>query len=93
MRAACESEDVSTFFPVDRAGAKLAIEICQTCPIMHECRDYALVNDLDYGIWGGMTPSQRDLEMRKMRVGKYHPNFLKEKWSPGALIHRMEWVF
>lgn len=43
---------------------KRAIAICQECPVKDECLDWALQNE-DYGIWGGTTPTQR----KKLRAG------------------------
>lgn len=37
-----------------------AKNLCAGCPVRDECLSYALENDEQYGIWGGLTPSQRD---------------------------------
>ncbi len=76
--AACLGVDPALFFPANvgiRSGknterlkaatheTKLAKQVCQTCPVVDECLDYALRTNfpksLDYGIWGGTTPRQR----------------------------------
>ena len=36
-----------------------AKEICARCPVELECREYALGRREPYGIWGGMTESER----------------------------------
>ena len=33
--------------------------ICQSCPIMEKCKQYALDNKERWGMWGGMTPIER----------------------------------
>lgn len=42
--------------------ARRAKRICRDCPVVSECLEYALSNNLnetDDGIWGGMTPGER----------------------------------
>ena len=39
------------------AGAAKAI--CATCPVLEQCREYALSAHEPYGIWGGMTEEER----------------------------------
>lgn len=33
--------------------------VCGDCPVLEECREYALTNFLDYGVWGQMTHRDR----------------------------------
>ncbi len=33
--------------------------VCQVCPVVVECRAYALQIREPYGIWGGLTESER----------------------------------
>lgn len=37
-----------------------AKRICATCPVASECLDHALVVGERYGIWGGLTPDERN---------------------------------
>ncbi|MFF4399544.1 WhiB family transcriptional regulator [Streptomyces sp. NPDC001480] len=62
--AACRSEDPELFFPVSEEGASLmqteqARNICRHCPVLHECRTWALRNREYEGVWGGLTAGQR----------------------------------
>lgn len=43
-----------SFEEVERAKA-----VCGDCPVMEECREYALINFIDYGVWGQMTHRER----------------------------------
>lgn len=43
----------------DRAVTRMAIKICQACPVRVECLEDALDNIDGYGIKGGLTPRQR----------------------------------
>jgi hypothetical protein len=40
-----------------------AVAVCFTCPVVMECQQYALANNEEYGVWGGMTPEQRRVNM------------------------------
>ncbi len=60
-QAACEGVDGDVFFP-DGYGddkTRLAKEICATCPVIRECRVWAITHHETEGIWGGLTPGQR----------------------------------
>jgi WhiB family redox-sensing transcriptional regulator len=63
-RRACATADPRLFFPehgdVGRAAnGRAAIEVCNLCPFVNECREYAVpITDL-YGVWGATTPADR----------------------------------
>jgi hypothetical protein len=38
---------------------RIARMLCAECPIKDLCRDYAIVAQEDYGIWGGTNPRER----------------------------------
>lgn len=63
-RAACRWTDPETFFPtsvVETAEAVArASAYCYTCPVWRDCLRYALDNNCRDGIWGGLTPGQRE---------------------------------
>jgi len=40
---------------------KAAKAICNSCPVMEQCRDYARKNP-EYGVWGGETEEERFLQ-------------------------------
>jgi WhiB family redox-sensing transcriptional regulator len=59
--AACRDSEVN-FFPAvgDYRMAQRAKAICATCPIIDECREYAIDNHYEtYGVWGGTTRLER----------------------------------
>lgn len=50
------------------ALATQAVKICRTCPIINQCAEYALKNQMEYGVWGGLTEQNRkDLRKRPRR--------------------------
>lgn len=70
-RGACAGRDTSMFYGDPQEGAtrkynseedmriRAAISVCQRCPVRQECLTHALRYPEPWGIWGGMTPSQR----------------------------------
>ena len=38
--------------------------ICYTCPVLEQCREHALRVAEPYGIWGGMSESERQVILR-----------------------------
>lgn len=65
--AACRGMDVEIFFhPYDdehRTRRERRIDhakaICQDCPVMMQCRNHALATREPYGVWGGLSESER----------------------------------
>ena len=57
-RAQCRSGDPDELF-VRGAAQREAAAICRNCPVMAECLAEALDNQVEWGIWGGMTERQR----------------------------------
>jgi WhiB family redox-sensing transcriptional regulator len=51
------------FFPVSKEQEAKCLpivrSICAGCPERKECLDYALKEEIPYGIWAGTTPAQR----------------------------------
>lgn len=63
----CAQSDPELWFEEKTSLAREAISICSQCPVMEECRQFAIDNEVDYGIWGGMTTAQRRRERRIAR--------------------------
>lgn len=45
-----------------------AKEVCAACSVRAQCLDYAMRSELRYGIWGGLTESERATLRRKLRA-------------------------
>jgi WhiB family redox-sensing transcriptional regulator len=66
-RAACKGPVSNLFFApnhLERKEERLAREaaakaICRTCPVLVECREYALLVREPHGIWGGLNEYER----------------------------------
>lgn len=57
-KAACFGSFSESFFP-DSYGGRAAKIVCDTCIVTAECLDYAMQIDAPFGVWGGLTRSQR----------------------------------
>ncbi len=60
--AACKDADPALFFPETAANRvyKEAIAICKTCTVYKDCMRYAINNKIPFGVWGGLSPKQRE---------------------------------
>ena len=38
---------------------RAAARACHQCPLLHQCRQYALTQQETGGVWGGMTEAER----------------------------------
>jgi WhiB family redox-sensing transcriptional regulator len=71
-KARCRSTDPDELF-VRGAAQKKAALFCRQCPVVAECLAEALDNQIEFGIWGGMTERQRRALL------KQHPEVVS--WS------------
>jgi len=59
VRGNCRDTDPDTFFPEKGRGSRAAKNVCTGCPVKGQCLEFALVNGLTHGVWGGLTGPQR----------------------------------
>jgi WhiB family transcriptional regulator, redox-sensing transcriptional regulator len=71
-KAQCRSSDPDELF-VGGAAQRKAVVICRDCPVIAECAADALDNQIEFGVWGGMTERQRRALL------KQHPEV--DSWS------------
>jgi WhiB family redox-sensing transcriptional regulator len=59
--AACRDATDIDFFPesMTTVAAARAVSMCNLCAVQDECARYAMVNEIEYGIWGGLSPRAR----------------------------------
>lgn len=62
--AACKWVDPMVMHPEfglgqARSRIQKAKAICAECPVIDQCRRYAIANDIETGIYGGMTYEER----------------------------------
>lgn len=63
-KAKCLGKDVNMFYPDFNAKGSLKRAnatklICVDCPVKTECLEYAIKNNEEFGIWGGMLANER----------------------------------
>jgi WhiB family redox-sensing transcriptional regulator len=75
LRGACRGMDNAVFFHPERERGAAKVErelrakaVCGTCPVIAQCRRYALAVQEPYGVWGGLTAAERAL------IGAAHPS-------------------
>jgi WhiB family redox-sensing transcriptional regulator len=74
-RGACRTAlNPDAWFPEPGIGhverdetTKAALRTCRACPVIRECLLSALARNERHGIWGGMTPRQRNKFVRQVR--------------------------
>jgi WhiB family redox-sensing transcriptional regulator len=57
-RAVCALGDPDRLF-VTGAAQREAAKLCRGCPVQMECLADALDNQIEFGVWGGLTERQR----------------------------------
>lgn len=62
----CRAMDPEIFFSTEEearedrvAREDRAKDICARCPVLAQCREFALSTREPYGVWGGMTEGER----------------------------------
>ena len=59
--SACRGVVDNDFIPntMSKPSAARAVALCNSCRVQDDCLRYAMVNDIEYGIWGGLSPRAR----------------------------------
>ncbi|WP_083849743.1 MULTISPECIES: WhiB family transcriptional regulator [Rhodococcus] len=64
LRARCRGMDIAVFYLDDDnpkaqpQRERTAKNICRRCPVITECRQYAIHFGEQHGVWGGLTPRE-----------------------------------
>lgn len=72
LQAACRGiEDPDIFFPEVSQNNDIvwreARGYCGRCPVVIECAQYAIDNQMYFGMWGSLSPRQRQRKKRNDR--------------------------
>lgn len=74
LEAACREADSQIFFhPSGERGARhhareqAAKQVCARCPVLLTCRSYALDTQEPYGVWGGLSEEERQVQTARAR--------------------------
>jgi len=78
--APCTNTNPEIFFPdpSDLGGIFEAKTICSECSLINKCLTYAIDESLKYGIFGGMTPPEREREQKRRQNARYK-QLIKER--------------
>jgi WhiB family redox-sensing transcriptional regulator len=67
MQSACRGMDSAFFFhpegergPARASREAKAKQVCNGCAVLEQCRRHALSAHEPYGVWGGLSESERD---------------------------------
>ena len=66
--AECVNHDPEVWF--EKSTERQAIAICETCPLITKCALYAIQQDEQHGVWGGLSVDQRKQLKRRTNYGK-----------------------
>lgn len=69
----CQTTDPEIFFPEPGTShtreLKWAVSECKKCPVQRECAEYAIASNEPYGLWGGLSPRERQ-QIRSAGIGR-----------------------
>jgi len=55
----CAQTDPEIFYPDKGGSTREAKAICQRCPVIEPCRDWAVSTGQRFGVWGGLSERER----------------------------------
>jgi WhiB family transcriptional regulator, redox-sensing transcriptional regulator len=55
----CKGFPPEVMIPENKSGVDRARKICADCVVKDVCLEYALVNNIEHGVWGGTSERQR----------------------------------
>lgn len=58
--AACLGVDQDLFLAPSRGHYREGKAICASCRVRVDCLDYALARNISCGLWGGLSPAERE---------------------------------
>ena len=67
-RAACTGKPYDWFYTDPQGDYGRGRAVCTHCPVQSDCLTYALEIGDEQGLWGGMSPTQRDRIRRGLKV-------------------------
>lgn len=67
--ALCAEIDPDAWFPEKGAAGQTSLAevraVCLRCPLLSECRAWGIAHPYEHGIWGGLSPRQRQAAYRR----------------------------
>jgi WhiB family redox-sensing transcriptional regulator len=96
--AACRDEDRELFFPNGSTGPwALQIEeakkVCRRCPSMGWCRQWALAENVEFGVWGALSEEDRRRLKRAVRPARQRSPETLQFTKTGTLEEQCQELF
>lgn len=85
VKAPCQSKDVDPelFFPdsTDIETTRKAKALCNQCDVKvkNDCLSFALRNNVQFGIWGGLTELERKAIKKRIERENYREKIKRER--------------
>ena len=86
--AACAETDPDAFFPEIGKSSEPAKSVCAVCPVVAECLRAAVEGNEEFGVWGGLTTSER----RPLRAEFVRGTRFRKVASHAAVARRVDAV-
>ena len=65
IAARCYEDSVNPDWFFDPVHENDAVKICAECPLVQECLAFALTEQIQFGVWGGLNEQNRKELLRK----------------------------
>src|SRR5690606_30303953 len=89
LEGSCSLPPEAYYPEEDNSSVAQTKETCNTCPVIRECRNYAILHE-EWGIWGGMDEAERKVELAKQK-DQLGPRAIREDWlEPHNLLSRKD---
>lgn len=59
LEANCDETNTDLFFSELKSKVEKAKALCGTCKVADKCLQFAVDNEIEFGIFGGVTASER----------------------------------
>ena len=54
-----DADQIDLWSSIDKNEKRRARAVCRECPVINDCMEFALTNNIQDGIWGGQSPNGR----------------------------------
>lgn len=80
--AACKNKNTNEFYhPEESVLKKAAAKYCLNCPVQQNCLYTAILTSEFHGLWGGLTPRQRRILVKRLRALAHSINLDISIWN------------
>lgn len=74
----CAQTDPEAFFPDSVKESRNPTKICISCPVIRDCLVFAIENDEEYGVWGGIDFTHRESSRNTVIRAHNRPEEIKQ---------------